>query len=136
VVIVDGDRNGSIALPQARHAAHLDFAGRKLFGERRQAFGEARSAIDVASHVAADLDRDRRRLYEPVQRIEAGHLVQAVQRLLEPFGELAHLGRRQPTEPLLNLTQFLYDHCYFLPSRSCLPLNNGSAGLRAAAPRP
>jgi hypothetical protein len=77
----------------------------KLGGDRLESESAILGTPQVARLVAADADLDIRRRLEPEVGEEADHLVQSVQRHVEPGGELLDLLPREVTAPCLDRTQ-------------------------------
>ena len=110
-VQLDQDGRCAVAAAQARDTLDLDprlaaeLAGNGL--ERRKA---SRRAPEVASDVAADVNFDIRRRLQPEVREEADHLVNPVQRDIEPGREALDLLPWQVANSLLDRTKLLDEH--------------------------
>ena len=82
-----------------------------LAGERLlQRLHESRRAAQAAAHVAANVNFDGRWRSAAIMRIEAGHLLNAIQRHRQPLGQGDERLARQVAVMLLNLVELLNDH--------------------------
>ena len=65
----------------------------------------------MTRHVAADLHFDLCRRLQTIERIKAGHFVDAMQRHAQPLRQRLQFLRRQVVKPLLDFVKCLDDHC-------------------------